>query len=48
MGVRGNEGQRRMHGVDKMDTEANSQEGKTENLERGGLGVRVGGLKGEN
>ena len=31
------------HGVDKMDTEANSQEGKTGNLKRGGPGlVRAG------
>ena len=33
-----NEGEGRMHGVDKMDAEANSEEGKTGNLERCGLG----------
>ena len=30
MGVGRNGGQERMHGVDKMDTEGNSQEGKLE------------------
>ena len=33
-----NECLRRTHGVDKMDTETNLQEGKAGNLERGGLG----------
>ena len=30
MGVGRNRGQERMHGVDKVDTEGNSQEGKLE------------------
>ena len=40
MGVGRNEGLRRMHGIDKMDTEGNSQKGKTVNLKGGGLGDR--------
>ena len=38
MGVRRNGGQERMLGVDKMDTEGNSQKGKLE----GGIGVGLG------
>ena len=34
---------REVGGVDKMDTKANSQEGKTGNLERGGLGAGAEG-----
>ena len=37
-GVCRNGGQERMHGMDKMDTEGNSQEGKL-NLEGEGIGV---------
>ena len=33
-----NEGEGMTHGVDKMDTEANSEEGKIGNFERGELG----------
>ena len=42
MGVRRNEGQERMHWVDKMDTEGNSQEGKLEIWKDEGLGCGEG------
>ena len=38
MGVGRNEGQKRMHGVDEMDTEGNAKEGKLEILMEEGLG----------
>ena len=38
MGVERNGGQERTHGVDKMDTEGNSQEGKTGHFKGGGIG----------
>ena len=40
MGMRRNGGQEKMHGVDKMDIEGNSQEG-TGNLKEGGIGGGV-------
>jgi len=39
MDVGRNGGQERMHKVDKMDGEGNTQEGKTGNLEGGAFGV---------
>ena len=38
MGVGRNGGQERMHGVDKMNTEGNSQRGKLEIWKKYGLG----------
>ena len=38
MGEGKNWGQEKMHGVDKMDTERNSQEGKLQNSEEEGIG----------
>ena len=38
----GNEGSGRMHRLDKMDTKANCQKGKSLNLERCGLGCGSG------
>ena len=40
-----NEGEGMTHGVDKMDTEAYSEEGKIGNLERGELGSGRGERK---
>ena len=37
-----NGGQEKMHGVDKMDTDGNSQEGKTGNLQGRGTEVTKG------
>ena len=38
VGKNGRGGQERMHGVDNMDTEGNSKEGKTGNVD-GGIGM---------
>ena len=40
--MRKNEGLGSTHGVDTMETEANSQEGKTGNLENGGVWLFMG------